>query len=134
MVIIIYTVGRCVVAKLVKIKDCTGMGGGTGAGGVEPKAGLSEDLHNKVIGINSVNVYPSPTHSDVFISYTIDKDTEMDIRISNVQGRTMLTDKISCYKGTNSSLPISVKELPPGVYLMEIICGKERAVKRFTKM
>ena len=72
-------------------------------------------------------VYPNPTNNK-FSIFVRDVNGFLEINIHSLQGELIYTDK------TNGSFPFFSKELylkiPSGIYFVEIINGKKRAIKK----
>ncbi len=66
---------------------------------------------------HSVNIYPNPTDKNAVLQITTDNETDADMRLVNVEGQTVLTQRIGLSKGQNT-IPLSTEHLPSGLYFM----------------
>lgn len=65
-------------------------------------------------------VYPNPTSDFVRIRFGAGQDGETTIRVRNLQGQLLLTEKLS---NTQETAQISLASLPAGIYLVEAAAG-----------
>lgn len=83
--------------------------------------------------LNNVKVYPNPVQSDLNLTYTINKDTHITIKVMDVLGNeitTLLTDRVSAGVQTNS-FNISSR-LNSGFYFVRLSTGTETVTKRIS--
>jgi hypothetical protein len=73
--------------------------------------------------INKIKIFPNPAHDHI----TIDPKEVTTMRIFSLQGQLLRESAIS-YSGT-----ITLHELPPGIYLVELISPAEKKLHRIIK-
>jgi hypothetical protein len=78
------------------------------------------------------SVYPNPASHSINLDFAPWINEEFDIRILNLQGQSIWMKS----GVTKSSIRngIDIRHLPPGLYFLTLLCGQEKAVKRFTKI
>ncbi|MFT3884219.1 MAG: T9SS type A sorting domain-containing protein [Flavobacteriales bacterium] len=103
-------------------------GGGTdqfylsrGGLNVNTAAGISENALN-----NSLNVYPNPTHGDVYLSYDLEKAARVTVEVFNAQGALVLANTTNVPAGLQLK-QMDMGGLDNGVYFMNITADGIRA-------
>lgn len=94
----------------------------------EPDALLIEDV-NLQLSIN--NLYPNPTKNNLNVEFTGSIDTNGDITIYDVLGRTVQHQKFEIRKGSNQA-QIQLNEFANGVYVVEIKENEQIVKSSFT--
>jgi hypothetical protein len=91
------------------------------------------------IGINSfedidrlVNIYPNPATSRVSVAINNAVSGKFRINMYTMTGNLVCQMESAKYAGPHTE-QISISDLVPGVYVMEIIQGNNRAIKRLVK-
>ncbi len=67
-----------------------------------------------------VSVWPNPFQSTITISITTEKETTIDIKLIDVNGRTLQSKNQQASKGISMITINDLEKLPSGVYLVEI--------------
>lgn len=83
--------------------------------------------------LNNVKVYPNPVQNDLNLTYTINKDTNITIKVMDVLGNevaTLLTERVSAGVQTNSFNIAS--RLNSGFYFVRLSTGSETITKRIS--
>jgi hypothetical protein len=70
----------------------------------------------------SFSVFPNPVGDTAEIDITIDQNADMAIRLMDVAGKTVKTEKTYYTKGTHH-LSMDVSDLPGGVYILSVKGG-----------
>lgn len=86
---------------------------------------------NKGAGIEIVNVYPNPVRDAATLSIASAKQASVEVRVSDLSGRTVLTRKVSLTSGTNN-IPLNLANLSGGTYLVTV--AAEGEVLKTTKI
>jgi hypothetical protein len=74
---------------------------------------------------------PNPATSTVNLSFSAPFSRETGIRIMSVEGLCVLTQDLGVQK--SGSVNISLDNLVSGIYMVELISGEDRVVKRLIK-
>jgi hypothetical protein len=89
---------------------------------------------NQLIGIDeigkkflSVNLYPNPAHSEIYVSLLQGDPGIKSYFISNVLGEE-ITGRI---KFTSSTFRIDLTKLTPGIYFLQVQSGEKSGVRKF---
>jgi Secretion system C-terminal sorting domain len=67
-----------------------------------------------------VNIWPNPFQSSISISITTTMETEIDINLMDVSGKTIRTSSQSVKRGVTRISIDGLETLPAGAYLIEI--------------
>ena len=67
-----------------------------------------------------VSIWPNPFQSAITISITTEKETTIDIKLIDVNGRTLYSKNQQASKGISRITIQDLEKLPAGVYLVEI--------------
>ena len=74
--------------------------------------------------INSINVYPNPTNLDLYINVSLLRPLDLDLKLIDLQGRTILHSlKSNFLKGV---LILNVGSLPEGLYFLNLSSEENR--------
>ncbi|MEZ4826505.1 MAG: T9SS type A sorting domain-containing protein [Bacteroidia bacterium] len=88
--------------------------------GIEPTFGESWVQH----------VFPNPFSETITIDLSADKLTQLRLRMSNVDGKT-IQERVSMIPPGKHRIVWEIEpDLPGGLYILEIISGEERFVKK----
>ncbi|TXB67138.1 T9SS type A sorting domain-containing protein [Vicingus serpentipes] len=81
---------------------------------------VNVDLTTSLEELNNIDfeVYPNPTNHNITVSFNDNQNR--DIRISNIGGKTLITQKIVAKKQT-----INVSDLVPGIYFLKVKSNNE---------
>jgi len=74
---------------------------------------------------NTFNVYPNPSHDNIFISSSIPKE-----KIKSIEVKNMLGERVAVLENNSSS---TISELPNGIYFISITTKDFQVVKKFIK-
>jgi hypothetical protein len=75
-------------------------------------------------------VAPIPTNGALTVRYTLDRDSDVDIRVFDVAGKRVLTKKTSGIRGVQS-FDLDTKDLASGVYFVRLSTAQGNSAKRF---
>ena len=67
-----------------------------------------------------VTIMPNPFTSAISISITIEKETSLDIRLTDISGRTIRKITHSAKKGISMITFDGLEQLPPAIYIVEV--------------
>lgn len=82
-----------------------------------------EDL--TATAINTFNLSPNPANSFVNVSYTAIAQSQINVRVFDMAGKTLIAQTKNVAEGENS-FTIDTNELPNGFYLVEISNGETK--------
>ena len=84
--------------------------------------------------INDVSVSPNPTSSLLSLGVNSTTNTDADIIITDVQGRTVLTKKVELIKGFNKCILNEFANFNAGIFFLKITANNETTVVKLIKM
>ncbi len=90
----------------------------------------ARDLGELSFGI--VNLYPNPTSNTLNTNFTIGKDSDVSISITDVLGRTIYQNSANYNEGSNTER-IDVSSFEAGYYMIQISDGENVSTKKFVK-
>ncbi len=107
-----------------------------GVGGYELEATVTEDgiVVENILGIRSdyfkdLSVYPVPAQDEVTISYRRLLIEDVQIRLTDLNGKTVI--KRGLEVGVNKTLNLDVSSLQGGVYLLQVFNDREGTIARY---
>ena len=78
-------------------------------------------LTKKQSGITLLNSFPNPLTDELNIQVTADKSQAVQLRLTDIAGRTVLTRTENCVQGTNIVILNNLSTLRAGTYLLQVI-------------
>ena len=75
-----------------------------------------------------INLAPNPASDFVNVQFSFDKALDVEMKIYNTSGQVVLARKIGSVQRWNERL--DVKDLPSGIYYLEIMSGTQRTNKK----
>lgn len=78
-------------------------------------------LTKKQSGITLVNSFPNPLTDELNIQVTADKSQPVQLRLTDITGRIVLTRNENCVQGTNTVILNNLSTLRAGTYLLQVI-------------
>ena len=88
---------------------------------------------NELTGTASISVYPNPTKGNVTLNYVAENDTELNTRIFDISGKTVLNNSNSISIGANN-INLATETLEAGVYFIEISNTTSSKTIKFIKL
>ncbi len=95
---------------------------------------------NAVVGIhssqlayeNNFKVFPNPAQDELFVSFDLDKESNVNIELCNSMGQVILSEKISnSVIGNNiHKVNLQTPDLKTGVYFISVISDKRKYTQR----
>jgi len=79
---------------------------------------------------NSLSIYPNPADGEVTIDFTPMGSSEATIRIMDMSGREVIRVEEKAINGNRHKSIVDVDRLVPGVYIIEINSGEQKARER----
>jgi hypothetical protein len=79
-------------------------------------------LRRDDLGLGISRVFPSPSSDRVWVDFFAPSETNLRVRVTDLNGRTLLETNFEAAKGQNS-MPLSLRDLPPGVYALSLQDG-----------
>jgi hypothetical protein len=90
-------------------------------------------FQTRSISTNELKIYGNPVREKITFSYTTSGSQLTEVKIYDVAGKVMMSQKINSPEGTNMmSLPLS-ETLKPGMYVVEVSNGADRQIAKFIK-
>jgi hypothetical protein len=81
------------------------------------------------ISINNLNIYPNPSENVFNIAFTSEKVQEFELRIMNVLGEVLYTEKLNDFIGVYSK-QVSLSNYSKAIYFLEIETDEGRVNKK----
>jgi|GEM_PF-2078907 len=78
------------------------------------------------------SVYPVPTNNSVFVDFDNNQDSDVQIVITDVAGRQVMTVQVTAIRGNNKA-EINLASLSAGTYFMSLSNGESTVVERIIK-
>lgn len=91
-----------------------------------------DDVNNAINKRSELNIFPNPSNGEFTITYeVIKKRTDVLLEIYDLKGILIktLVNIANQYEG-NYQIPVSLSELPNGIYLVNLIKGDKKFVER----
>jgi len=94
---------------------------------------LHDKFHEKYVGVKEQSpepgifraaAFPNPASGVVNFSYELPEEGQVDIRMTDLQGRTVLHSSNAIQSKGSHTVTCVVSGLPPGMYLFRIMAGK----------
>ena len=90
--------------------------------------GINENSSDNSIG----DFYPNPSSTQVSLNYTLDKNSNVQVKLIDIQGRIISNEMFKSQAAGNNKLDIQVENLNAGMYFCEISTNGKVATKKFT--
>lgn len=81
---------------------------------------------------SAITLYPNPVNDQLHIQYESVTPEDIQLKITDIQGRLVLQQSISIHSGTNE-ISIPVEQLPQGLYLCGLRNGNKLETNKFLK-
>lgn len=78
----------------------------------------------------SIQLYPNPNTGDFTLFFSEGIPANCLIRVSDISGRKLMADQFTCEFNSGSSARISLKDVPNGLYLVEILSDKQTEYRK----
>ncbi len=98
---------------------------------------LSEDIEvklmnaaNELVNESRLELFPNPAGDLLYLSFTLPVSTEKEVRIYDNAGRLLQTEWLATGTGP---FGVSLRNLPAGVYQLQVASGRHFWVRRFAK-
>ena len=87
--------------------------------------GVAVPSTKKIAKSEGLRIYPNPTSGEATVSYRLDKDSQVSIRIFDLSGRNIATQQVGKrYAGENQTT-LQCGSLPSGIYFIQIKSGEK---------
>ena len=83
-------------------------------------------------GLASVSLYPNPVKDRLSVSIDADVSSDGHLSITDVSGKTVYTRSLKIQKG-NTILPINLKSISRGSYILKLHLNDDLIVQKFNK-
>jgi uncharacterized repeat protein (TIGR01451 family) len=78
-------------------------------------------------------VYPNPARTELFVSFTADAPTNLNVKIVDASGRAMVNRQTQVQKG-NNVFPLTVSQLKAGNYILQVSSKGQTKASKFRVM
>jgi len=90
-------------------------------------------FQTKSISSTDIKVYGNPVKDKLTFSYSSNKTQAVDIKVYDIAGKTLMSQKINIAEGSNMlSLPLN-PTFKAGMYVVEVSNGSDRQTAKFVK-
>jgi hypothetical protein len=96
---------------------------------------VSVNLGNiyNVSDITFNSVFPNPIQNEFTVQYTSSKEQSVDIKVTDITGKTIVSEKLLCSAGSNSYKYSGTDDLPTGIYIIKLSTPTKSVTKRVVK-
>jgi hypothetical protein len=81
--------------------------------------GISTGVNNPFVSDETISVYPNPAQDDLNVDLNLNKNSEVEILVKDVTGKTILSRKNKLSQGEHK-LQLETTELSSGLYFMQV--------------
>ena len=82
---------------------------------------------------NDIQLYPNPTHGDLTVALSVEKNTMLALRLEDMSGRVVQQTQAEVMQG-NNTITLKLAGLNQGIYILYILNNNELVkVNRITK-
>jgi hypothetical protein len=80
--------------------------------------------------LSQIKLYPNPAKNDLYIQFSSFENENINIKVVDILGKTVLIKDVKTEKGENSLL-LNIKDLRSGTYFLQIENSFEQTVEKF---
>jgi hypothetical protein len=88
---------------------------------------------NELANAVQISVYPNPTTEGVMLQVASKKAQQLQVRISDISGKTIVAENWSLQVGDNSK-NLNVAHLPKGAYMVQLVDNQDIVSKKIIKL
>ncbi len=85
-----------------------------------------------ILETESLEAFPNPVSDNFYLRWNSRKDAEIFISLTDINGRIIQSERIDLFEGTNTH-QLEMKQLPAGIYIVNIINGKDSVSRKVVK-
>lgn len=92
-------------------------------------------IENVLSPLSDIQLYPNPTSGNIQLQFSSKENRDLEIIVTDIQGRIVYTEKEQAYAGTNSTISIPCISFVSGTYICTIKdnSGRLLLTKKFVK-
>ncbi|MBT8229770.1 MAG: T9SS type A sorting domain-containing protein [Bacteroidia bacterium] len=94
-------------------------------------SGVVTSVSDEEIVLDDINIFPNPSSDLVYVQFKLDKGISAELRITDINGKIVLTKDVFMSAGTNQ-IPVDVSQYPSGQYVAGIVNESFVRNKAFT--
>lgn len=83
--------------------------------------------------ISFENIYPNPFQDEFTVSFASSKEQKVEVKVTDISGKIVASEKISCIEGTNTYKYSISEELKSGIYLVKLSTASKSITQRIVK-
>jgi len=76
-------------------------------------------------------IFPNPANEEIHVQYESVTESNQQIRVTDLSGKTQMLIKGTSVEGTNE-IDIDIRQLSPGIYFLELINGTDRSISKIS--
>ena len=84
---------------------------------------------NDMLTDHTVNIYPNPANTDLFLEINTIRPTDVQVSVLNLLGQTVINTRFDLGQGLNKN-QINLTELEAGLYILQMQSGDESYMKK----
>jgi hypothetical protein len=96
-----------------------------------PEASLTP-VEDKTTAVQKLNVYPNPATEQLNLQMEVSVPQETTIRMFNLTGKTVYSEKIQLNSGTQNH-SIDISKVVPGLYFIQLTSGQKTVTSKVVK-
>ncbi|MBA2407324.1 MAG: T9SS type A sorting domain-containing protein [Chitinophagales bacterium] len=93
-------------------------------------AGFPTELTNLPVNTLQLGVYPNPANDITSISYSSPSTESVWFIVSDIQGKVLQRINLSQGKTAMKQFTLNTEKYSPGIYLIELMCGKSKKIEK----
>jgi len=81
--------------------------------------------------VSQISIYPNPVVSSATVAFDLDKNSNVEMNIYDIQGRVVKTVSRKNLKSGHQTLSVNVNDLNKGTYIVRLVAGSKSATSKF---
>jgi hypothetical protein len=78
-----------------------------------------------------MNVYPNPASDYTTLQFTLNKVSDVNIQVMNIQGKTVYSSVLGKQQEGTQEIPLNTAGFSPGTYFVSVTTNQQRSVSKF---
>lgn len=94
---------------------------------------LATNVKSNAVQDNSIKIFPNPANDNITLSFENPGNVEYKIEVTDLLGKVCMQRTVSAINNGNNSVAVSLNDLNPGVYLLNMRDDKRSSFLKFVK-